>query len=110
MILHICPKKDWEDAKVAGIYTADSLTSQGFIHSSTAEQVIEVADHVFKGQSDLILLLIDDKQVNPEIKHEDAGNGKFYPHIYGPLNLDAVINIVDFPVEADGTFKLPKLD
>jgi uncharacterized protein (DUF952 family) len=110
MILHICTKKDWEEAKIAGSYTADSLVSQGFIHCSTPEQVIEVADYVFKGQSDLMLLLIDEKKVGQEIKYEDAGNGKFYPHIYGAINLDSVTGTVDFPVEPDGSFKLPKLD
>lgn len=110
MILHICSKKDWEEAKAVGAYTADTLSSQGFIHCSTPEQVIEIADYMFRGQSDLMLLLIDEKKVNKEIKYEDAGNGKLYPHIYGPLNIDAVANTKDFPSESDGTFKLPKLD
>ena len=109
MILHICSKKDWDDAKADGVYVADTLSSQGFIHCSTPEQVIEVADYMFKGQSDLVLLLIDEKKVNKEIKYEDAGNGKLYPHIYGPLNIDAVDDTRDFPSDSDGMFKLPEL-
>lgn len=109
MILHICSKKDWEKAKENGVYRTESLSSQGFIHCSTSEQIIEVADYVFKGQSDLILLLIDENKVESEIKYEDAGNGKLYPHIYGPLSLEAVLDTRDFPTDTEGNFKLPSL-
>ena len=64
---------------------------------------------MFKGKSGLILLVIDDSKVTPEIKYEDAGNGKLYPHIYGPLNIDAVVKVVDFPPKSDGSFELPNL-
>jgi uncharacterized protein (DUF952 family) len=109
MILHICTKEAWEYAVEIGSYKGDTLASQGFIHCSTPEQVVEVADYIFKGKSGLILLVIDDQKVIQEIKYEDAGNGKLYPHIYGPLNTDAVIKIVDFPAKKDGTFELPDL-
>jgi uncharacterized protein (DUF952 family) len=109
MILHICSKTDWEKAKKNNVYIADSLLSQGYIHCSTLEQIVEVADHVFNGQSNLILLLIDENKVDKDIKYEDAGNGKFYPHIYGPLNIAAVIDVKDFPTDEDGHFKLPNV-
>lgn len=109
MILHICSKDSWNNAKDAGVYEGDTLTIEGFIHCSTPEQVIEVADYLFKGLKDLILLIIDDKKVNEEIKYEDAGNGKFYPHIYGTLNIDVVIKIVDFLPKNDRIFELPDL-
>lgn len=93
-----------------GSYEGDTLASQGFIHCSTPEQVIEVANYMFKGKGNLVLLVIDDQKVNQEIKYEDAGNGKLYPHIYGPLNTDAVLKIVDFSPKQDGTFELPDLE
>ncbi len=109
MIIHICSTTTWKAVKEQGYYEADSLKSQGFIHCSKPEQVVKVADFNFKGTKDLILLLIDEEKVKPEIKYEDGGSGELYPHIYGPLNIDAVIGTVDFPTEADGNFKLPKL-
>ncbi len=109
MILHICSKDSWNNAKDAGAYEGDTLSAEGFIHCSTPEQVTEVADYLFKGRKDLILLIIDDENVNKEIKYEDAGNGKFYPHIYGSLNVDAVVKAVDFLPKNDGTFELPNL-
>jgi uncharacterized protein (DUF952 family) len=110
MILHICTKEAWEDAVKTGFYKGDTLASQGFIHCSTPEQVVEVADYMFKNKSGLILLVIDDRKITQEIKYEDAGNGKLYPHIYGPLNADAVLKVIDFPPKQDGTFELPDLD
>lgn len=109
MILHIVKKETWDEARKVGEYRGDTLASEGFIHCSQPDQVIEVADYVFQGTQGLILLVIDEAKVVSEIKYEDPGNNKLYPHIYGPLNIDAVIKTVDFPANDDGTFSLPKL-
>lgn len=110
MILHITTRKDWEQARGQGEYTADSLKSEGFIHCSKPEQVIKVANARFHGREDLLLLVIDSAKVGPEIKWEDMlGEGQFFPHIYGALNLDAVTQVVDFLPGADGSFTLPRV-
>lgn len=108
MILHIIKNEQWEFAQQAGEYRGDTLATEGFIHCSMPEQVIEVANYIFHGVQGLILLVIDENKVTSKIKYEDPGNGKSYPHIYGPLNIDAVIKTVDFPPNQDGTFSLPK--
>ncbi|MFN3188216.1 MAG: DUF952 domain-containing protein [Candidatus Paceibacteria bacterium] len=110
MILHIIKKEVWKQSKQGGEYRGDSLASEGFIHCSKPDQVIEVADYVFQGTQGLILLVIDEDKVTSEIKYENPGNNKLYPHIYGPLNIDAVIKTIDFPTNEDGTFSLPELD
>jgi len=107
MILHICKKSAWNQAQEAGEYRGDTLESEGFIHCSTSEQVTEVADSLFKGVQDLLLLVIDESKVVSVIKFEDSGNGNMYPHIYGPLNLDAITKTVDFPPNPNGNFILP---
>ena len=109
MILHITNKLIWDRALQLGEYRGDTLDEEGFIHCSTKEQVIEVADYIFKGIQGLVLLVIDEKAVTPEIKYEDAGNGKLYPHIYGPLNISAVVRVIDFSPQEGGSFKLPDL-
>lgn len=88
-------------------YAGDTLKKEGFIHCSTPDQVIEVANYMFKGRIDLQILVIDEKMVHAPIKYEDAGNGKLYPHIYGPLNTDAVISVFDLNLGIDGMFVLP---
>lgn len=117
MILHITRHADWKAAQQSGTYRGDTLDSQGFIHCSTADQVLPVANFIFRGQKDLVLLVIDPDRVEPEVKFEPPINphtGKMetdksdlFPHIYGALNLDAVVNVVDFPPNEDGSFTLP---
>ena len=106
MILHICPSAAWHDV-TDGQYRCRSLETEGFIHCSTPEQVIEVANYLFRGQRGLVLLVIDSERVRARILDEDAGNGKLYPHIYGPLNIDAVVRTAPFEPRQDGTFTLP---
>ena len=105
-ILHIMPHSDWNNALNLGQYRPKSLNVEGFIHCSTSSQIIGVANHKFKGQQGLVLLVIDPQKVKPPIKWEGEKKNLF-PHIYGPLNLDAVIKVLDFPPTADGTFELP---
>lgn len=96
MIFHITNKGVWETSKETGEYSGDTLQTEGFIHCSTLEQIYEVACYLFSKKKDLVILEIDENAVIPDIKYEDAGNGKLYPHIYGSLNIDAVKNIRDF--------------
>jgi uncharacterized protein (DUF952 family) len=106
MILHITTRAQWEAAQAEGIYRGDTLATQGFIHASDPHQVLGVAHHIFAGQSGLVLLCIDPDRLTPELRYEDA-DGQRFPHLYGPLNLDAVTQALDFPPNPDGTFTLP---
>jgi uncharacterized protein (DUF952 family) len=108
-ILHITTAAQWAAARQAGAYRGDTLDSEGFIHCSTAQQVIAVANFRFRGQPDLVLLDIATERVGPEIRWEAAENGEVYPHIYGPLNVDAVERVLPLEPGADGYFTLPLL-
>lgn len=79
------------------------------MHASTINQVVGVANAVFKGQSDLVFLVIDESKLNNELKYETASNGQDYPHLYGTLNPDAVVKELDFAADDDGIFALPDL-
>ncbi len=108
MILHITTQRQWAAAQQQGIYRGDTLESEGFIHCSLLGQVTRTASRYFTGQEGLLLLCIDEARVRAEIRHEDLYQaGETFPHIYGPLNLDAVTESLDFPPNADGTFTLP---
>ena len=108
MILHIITHAEWEKAEA--LYTASSLDSEGFIHCSTPEQVLLPANEMFRGQTGLVLLCIDPARVTADILYEDCyQSGQKFPHIYGPINKEAVIKVIDFPPNADGTFSLPSL-
>ena len=96
-IFHICPREDWEAAQQTGAYTAESLESEGFIHCSKAEQIASVANAFYKGIESLVLLHIALDKLQVEVRWEEAG-GEVFPHIFGPINLDAVVEVEDFEV------------
>ncbi len=108
VIVHITPRADWEAALAAGSYRAESLDLQGFIHCSTVEQVAGVANTRFEGATGLVLLVIDPQRLAAELRYEDSyDTGMEFPHIYGLLNLDAVVNVVDYEVGPNGRFEKP---
>lgn len=107
VILHIAKRENWEEAKLRKVYRGDTLVSEGFIHCSTPKQVIKVANALFRLRKGLVLLCIDTAKVQSEIRYEGTGT-ELYPHIYGSLNIDAVIKVLDFEPRKDGTFTLPK--
>jgi len=89
-------------------YTGDTLKTEGFIHCSTLDQVIGVANQRFKGQTGLVLLCIETDLAKPEIRYENLEGGKkLFPHIYGALNGDAIRNLVYLTPGDDGNFILP---
>jgi uncharacterized protein (DUF952 family) len=106
-ILHITTRTEWETSKNLGTYRSESLTTEGFIHCSTLAQVIGSANRFFKGKQDLVILSIDPTLVTAEIRHEGADPNNLFPHIYGELNIDAVIGSSDLETNPDGTFILP---
>lgn len=108
VILHIAKREQWEKAKLEGVYRGDTLDSYGFIHCSTSKQIIKVANDLFYAQKGLVLLYIVASKVRSRIRYECSGSKELYPHIYGPLNTDAVIMVADFEPTKDGRFSLPK--
>ncbi|MFQ6101804.1 MAG: DUF952 domain-containing protein [Anaerolineae bacterium] len=107
LILHITKREQWERAESAGVYRGDTLDSEGFIHCSTPQQVIILANALFHAQKGLVLLCIASERVKAEIRYEGLEEGERFPHIYGPLNTDAVIEILEFEPGEDGKFELP---
>ena len=106
IIFHITKQKQWEKAKLEGVYRGVPLDLQGFIHCSTSQQIVKVANTLYKAQRELVLLCIDTNRVQSEIKYESAGNKELYPYIYGPLNVDAVVKVVNFEPTKKGEFVL----
>jgi uncharacterized protein (DUF952 family) len=109
IILHIVEKEAWRKAKEQNVYAPKSLETEGFIHCSTPETAIEVANRLFRGQSNLLLLCIDLDKVAAKVLFEKVAEpeGWVFPHIYGALNVDAVVREINFEPDANGLFALP---
>jgi uncharacterized protein (DUF952 family) len=111
-IFHIASAADWRATRPSGSYRLStrgrSLEQVGFIHCSYAEQVTRIANAFYSGVHGLVLLAIDPERVAAPIRAE-AGEAtdEQFPHIYGPLNADAVVQVVAFEPSDDGTFDLP---
>lgn len=103
-IVHICPRKDWILAQETGDYRPSSLATEGFIHCSRPEQVLMVVNHFYQDVPDLVLLWIDPQQVVAEIRWE-AADDEHFPHIYGPLEINAVVATTDLVPDPDGVYR-----
>ena len=95
-IFHITEASQWYAAAATGVYTGSTrgktLDEVGFIHCSYDHQVQGVADFAYKDVTEpLVLLTIDQTLVTAPIKVEQE-----FPHIYGPLTVDAVIAVDPF--------------
>jgi uncharacterized protein (DUF952 family) len=95
IIYHITTAGEWKAAQKKGFYEAASLTVEGFIHCSQEEQVAATLERYFKGRNDLVKLVIDtDKLTSRYVFDWSPSTADTFPHIYGPLNLDAVIEVI----------------
>ncbi|HEX6527767.1 MAG TPA: DUF952 domain-containing protein [Streptosporangiaceae bacterium] len=112
LIYHIAARADWEQALRDGAYTISTrgltLAQQGFIHCSRPGQVARVANRFYRGVPDLVLLVIEPARLRSPIQYDPVpGESEPYPHIYGPLNLDAVVDVRPFHPAPDGTLTFP---
>ena len=107
-ILHIASRADWERARSEGVYRADSLATEGFIHASTLGQVAGSANRFFRGQRGLVVLRIDLDRVRTPIDWATSPDSdEPFPHIHGPLNLDAVVGVEPLEPDEAGAFVWP---
>jgi uncharacterized protein (DUF952 family) len=94
MIYHVTTKENWAQAITKGFYDTASLASEGFIHNSTAAQVQGVLQRYYEGQTDLVLLHIEEQKLTAELKYELAPSvNELFPHIFGVINIDAVVEV-----------------
>lgn len=101
MIFHVADRQRWERSAAAGFYTASTLerelTDEGFIHLCTAEQLAGVAERYYRGVPDLVLLHVDEDRLGAPLVFEQLGESpEAFPHLYGPLNVDAVVRVEPF--------------
>lgn len=102
-LYHITNKFDYVKAKDKGVYDFCALKKDGFIHLSKRDQYLGSANNYFKGQSNLILFEIDPDKLQSKLVYEiNEGGSLDFPHLYGVLNLDAVVRVIDFVETKDG--------
>ena len=94
MIYHVVNLPNWEKALQLGYYQAPSLATEGFIHCSKRVQVEGVINRYYAGHTDLLILHIDEGKLEAVYIFEMAPSvNEEFPHVYGRINLDAVVNV-----------------
>lgn len=94
-ILHITPRDRWKQAVADGAYRSDDLATEGFIHCLTAEQLPYVVGKFYAGRTGLVVLRIDPEKLASPVKWENPHETwKRFPHVYGPINPGAVVEVV----------------
>jgi uncharacterized protein (DUF952 family) len=108
-LYHIIGRDDWAESQRLGRCAPDGYAIEGFIHLSQGDQLLRPANLLYRGRDDLILLRIDPDRLRAELLYElgSHGENEMFPHLYGALNLDAVIGTTPFPPNPDGSFDLP---
>jgi len=99
----LCSLADDQVARREGVYRHPSLEAEGFLHASPWPQLSRVAHKYYGHISELVVLVVEVARVHPEIKWEPAA-GSLYPHIYGPLNMDAVVRTLPVAKTPEGRF------
>ena len=96
-IFHITSRDAWQQQKPTGTYRHASLESEGFIHCSDETQLDATWKRFFRGETGWVVLDIDVDRLKSEVRYEKSEPGETFPHVYGPVNVDAVVGIRDLP-------------
>lgn len=107
IIYHLAQKADWEAVPTGEEYRAPSLEPEGFIHCSQDEpQLLAVANRLFPGRDDFLVLEVETNRLFSPVKREPSRSGEIYPHIYGPINPDAVVKVRTLAIDSQGNFSV----
>jgi uncharacterized protein (DUF952 family) len=104
LIYHLALARDWESAQADGRYAVSTLgrtlEDEGFIHASRADQWAGVRERFYAGVTEpLVLLVIDPARLAAEVREEPVpGLTETFPHVYGPIEVEAVVEVRALPV------------
>lgn len=98
MIYHVTTADSWIAQESASSYSASSLAAEGFIHCSTQTQLAGVLLRYYSGVQNLLVLHIDEARLANPCSYEPATGGELFPHVYGPINKDAITAVQ--PIES----------
>jgi len=107
-LIHLCGSAEWDAAQAVGELRPPSLAGVGFVHLSTPQQVHLPANRLFAGRTDVVLLRLDPQRLGSPVLWEPGVPGDpqsmVFPHLYGPLPVDAVVAVATYQADAGGKF------
>jgi uncharacterized protein (DUF952 family) len=94
LICHITTAAEWDAAKPSGQYASTSLKDEGFIHCCLPEQVPSILERYFQGKKNLVKLNLESDLLTSQLIYEWSPSvQQTFPHIYGPINVNAVLEV-----------------
>lgn len=110
LIYKIADEAAWRSAEAAGVFLGAPIDlADGFIHFSTAEQVLETAAKHFAGREGLVLAAFDAGQLGDALRYEVSRGGDLFPHLYASLDPSLAAWVKPLPVGLDGLHLFPDL-
>ncbi len=108
-IYKICDETAWTEAQASGIYAGSADDARdGFIHFSTGNQVAQTAARHFAGKKNLVLVAVDPSSLGAALRWEPSRGGALFPHLYGALDVGAVLSVLPLPLGGDGVHRFPE--
>lgn len=108
-LIHLPSRHEWKACVCEGLYRPQSLAEGGFIHLCRPEDAVMVANLLFADVEDLLIVAIDSRRLRAELRLNPEKPGAFaWPHLSGPLNLEAVVGVLPYRRRPDGRYpRLP---
>lgn len=104
---HLVAREAWDNADPSQPYAPPSLAAEGFVHCTDgAEEVAATANRYYRQEPDLLALIVDRARLSAPVKYEDLRH--VYPHVYGPIEREAIVGVVPMPRDASGAFLPPQ--
>ncbi|MGI9598055.1 MAG: DUF952 domain-containing protein [Acidimicrobiales bacterium] len=104
VLYHAAVVADWE-ARTATHYVPAGYADEGFVHCSSADQLVATLHKHYPGRGDLVLLTIDHGALASKPIWEDLyGSGVEFPHVYSPIELSAIVEATPLPCDDNGRF------
>lgn len=106
MIIHCMKKSEWEAVKDEESFGFESIERCGFVHCCEVRYLWRVLPNFEDGEDERVLLCLDEDRIgSPIVYEDDGGYGRIYPHVYGPIKTDAVIQVLDYLKDEEGNYR-----
>jgi uncharacterized protein (DUF952 family) len=113
LILHLMTADTWRAWQPGSSYRPPSLQTEGFVHCTAGDDLmLQVANRFYRSDDDLVVVALESADLGSEVRweppaHPDGsahGDGPLFPHVYGPLEREAVVGVRRVVSDGDGRF------
>ena len=102
-IYKVLARELWQQALQSGKFTGAAIDIEdGYIHFSTAHQLVETVRKHFAAQTDLLVIEFDSGDFGDALRWEVSRGGDKFPHLYMSLDTELAQSIYELPLSSGG--------